>query len=170
MKEHNIYYTTFSINGIYFLVFASHKGIVRIYINDTGEKEYSEDAIKLQPDDPYLFNIYKQLKEYFSGDRKAFDIALDLRGTDFQKGVWDELCKIPYGKTISYKELAIRVGGETKTRAVGQANSQNPVPIVVPCHRVINSGGKLGGYSCGPGIKENLLEIEGALSLELFEE
>jgi methylated-DNA-[protein]-cysteine S-methyltransferase len=117
-----------------------------------------------------MFNVFKQLKEYFNWERKEFDVPLDLRGTDFQKGVWKELRKIPYGKTISYKELAIKMGGETKSRAVGQANALNPAPIIVPCHRVINSDGKLGGYSCGLEIKEKLLELEGKLSLKLFEE
>jgi methylated-DNA-[protein]-cysteine S-methyltransferase len=117
-----------------------------------------------------MFNVFKQLKEYFNWERKEFDIPLDLRGTDFQKEVWKELRNIPYGKTISYKELAIKMGGETKSRAVGQANALNPAPIIIPCHRVINADGKLGGYSCGLDVKEKLLELEGKLSLELFEE
>jgi O-6-methylguanine DNA methyltransferase len=163
-----LFYSTARINGINFKVFASHKGILKIFINDKESKIKQGDAIKLQPDDPYMFNVFTQLKEYFNNERHEFDLPLDLRGTDFQQGVWNELRKIPYGRTISYKDLAIKMGGETKTRAVGQANSQNPVPIVVPCHRVINTGGKIGGYSGGLEIKEKLLELEGKLSLELF--
>lgn len=171
MKEtENLYYSTFKISGINFLVVTSHLGVMNVYINESLQKVKPERGIRLQLDDPYMFNIHKQLKEYFSGERKEFDIPLDLKGTEFQKRVWCELLNIPYGTTISYKELAIRVGGENKSRAVGQANSLNPVPIIIPCHRVINSGGKLGGYSCGVIIKEKLLEIEGILSLELFEE
>ena len=171
MKEaEQLFYSTLKINGIYFKVFASHKGILKIYINDLGTKIKRGEAIKLQPDDPYMFNVFKQLKEYLNWERKEFDVPLDLRGTEFQKGVWKELGKIPYGKTISYKELAIKVGGETKTRAVGQANALNPTPIIVPCHRVINANGKLGGYSCGLDVKEKLLELEGKLSLQLFED
>ena len=171
MKEaEQLFYSTLKIKGIYFKVFVSHKGILKIYINNIGSKIKRGEGIKLQPDDPYMFNIFKQLKEYFNWERKEFDVPLDLRGTDFQKGVWKELRKIPYGKTISYKELAIKMGGETKNRAVGQANALNPAPIIVPCHRVINADGKLGGYSCGIDVKEKLLELEGKLSLELFEE
>jgi O-6-methylguanine DNA methyltransferase len=171
MKEaEQLFYSTLKIKGIYFKVFASHKGILKIYINDLGTKIKRGEAIKLQPDDPYMYNVFKQLKEYLNWERKEFDIPLDLRGTDFQKEVWEELRKIPYGKTISYKELAIKVGGETKTRAVGQANALNPTPIIVPCHRVINADGKLGGYSCGLDVKEKLLELEGKLSLQLFED
>ena len=171
MKDsEQLFYSALKIKGIYFKVFASHKGIMRLYINDKGTKIKKGEAIKLQPDDPYMFNVFKQLKEYFDRERKEFVIPLDLRGTEFQKGVWKELRKIPYGKTISYKELAIKMGGETKSRAVGQANALNPAPILVPCHRVINADGNLGGYSCGLEIKEKLLELEGKLSLELFEE
>jgi methylated-DNA-[protein]-cysteine S-methyltransferase len=171
MKDsEQLFYSTLKIKGISFRVFASHEGILRIYINDKGTKIKKGEALKLQPDDPYMFNVFNQLKEYFNSERKEFDIPLDLRGTEFQKGVWEELIKIPYGKTISYKELAIRMGSVKKSRAVGQANSLNPAPIIVPCHRVINSDGKLGGYSCGIEIKELLLELEGKLSLGLFEE
>ena len=171
MKEtEQLFYSTSKIKGIYFKVFVSHRGILKIFINEIGSKIKRGEAIKLQPDDPYMFNVFKQLREYFNRERKEFDIPLDLRGTDFQKGVWKELRKIPYGKTISYKEIAIKMGGETKTRAVGQANAFNPIPIIIPCHRVINTDGKLGGYSCGLEVKEKLLELEGKLSLELFEE
>jgi len=171
MKEtENLYYSTFKVSGINFLVVTSHIGVKTIYINKPVLRVRPEKAIRLQPDDPYMYNIYKQLKEYFAGERKEFDIPLDLRGTEFQKRVWCELMNIPYGTTISYKELAIKVGGENKSRAVGQANSLNPVPIIIPCHRVINTGGKIGGYSCGVIIKEKLLELEGILSLELFSE
>jgi methylated-DNA-[protein]-cysteine S-methyltransferase len=170
MKEtEQLFYSTQKIQGLNFKVFASHKGILKLFINDKGSKIKRGEAIKLQPDDPYMFNIFKQLKEYFNCERKEFDVPLDLRGTDFQKGVWKELKKIPYGKTITYKDIALKMGGEKKSRAVGQANALNPVPIIVPCHRVINTGGKLGGYSCGLEVKEKLLELEGKLSLELFE-
>ena len=166
----NLYYSTFKIDGISFVVVTSHLGVMKIYINEPAQKVKPENAIKLQQDDPYMHNIHKELKEYFAGERKEFEVPLDLKGTEFQKRVWCELMKIPYGTTISYKELAIRVGGEKKTRAVGGANSMNPVPIIIPCHRVINTGGKLGGYSCGLEIKEKLLELEGILSMELFSE
>ena len=104
----------------------------------------------------------RELKEYFDGQRKEFSFSLDLRGTKFQKRCWQALLNIPYGKTRSYAEIAGEVGSPRAFRAVGQANHQNPIAIVVPCHRVITSGGKLGGYGGGLDMKENLLRLEGA--------
>jgi len=91
-----------------------------------------------------------------------------LQGSDFQIKVWNELLNIPFGKAISYKTLSEKLGDKNLTRAVGKANGSNPVPIIVPCHRVINADGSLGGYSAGLHIKEKLLELEGILSLKLF--
>ena len=104
-----------------------------------------------------------QLKEYFAGTRKTFDIPLDLVGTEFQVRVWKELQKIPYGKTISYLELAKRVGNMKASRAVGSANGKNPISIIVPCHRVINVNGGLGGFAGGLPVKSFLLELEKAI-------
>jgi len=109
---------------------------------------------------PVLVETEKQLQEYFAGERKKFDLDLDLEGTDFQKQVWLELLKIPFGSTISYQELALRNGSEKKARAVGSANGKNPIPIIVPCHRVISKSGKLGGYAGGLDIKKKLLDLE----------
>lgn len=106
----------------------------------------------------------KELREYFSGGRKTFDLPLDLHGTDFQKRCWLALMKIPYGKTKSYAEIARAVGRPRAFRAVGQANHNNPMAIVVPCHRVITSDGKLGGYGGGLDKKLALLKLEGALA------
>jgi O-6-methylguanine DNA methyltransferase len=105
----------------------------------------------------------RELKEYFAGRRKEFSFPLDLRGTEFQKRCWRALLKIPYGKTSSYADIAREVGSPKSFRAVGQANHQNPIAIVVPCHRVITSDGKLGGYGGGLAMKEKLLRLEGAI-------
>jgi methylated-DNA-[protein]-cysteine S-methyltransferase len=105
----------------------------------------------------------KELREYFNGERREFTIPLDLRGTDFQKKCWRALLKIPYGKTRSYAQIAKTVGCPQGFRAVGMANHDNPVPIIVPCHRVLNSDGKLGGYGGGLDVKRKLLELEGVL-------
>lgn len=102
-----------------------------------------------------------QLEEYFGGKRRAFDLPLDLSGTPFQRDVWTTLAEIPYGETVSYGELAAMVGRPTAFRAVGQANGANPVPIVLPCHRVVASGGRIGGYGGGLPVKRKLLELEG---------
>jgi len=101
-----------------------------------------------------------QLNEYFAGARKRFDLCLDPRGTDFQLNVWEKLQQIPFGKTITYLDLARMTGSETNTRAVGNANGKNKINIVVPCHRVIGSNGKLTGYGGGLWRKEVLLKLE----------
>jgi len=102
----------------------------------------------------------RQLHEYFSGRRRDFDLPLAFEGTKFQKSVWRQLQEIPYGETISYGELAKRVGNPKAPRAVGSANGKNPIPIVVPCHRVIAAGGKLGGFGGGLSTKQALLDLE----------
>ena len=166
MKNHdNFYYTSFKLSDISFKIIATNRGIRRIHLNEKKITPRVYKAITLQQDDPYLFNIYSQLEEYFNRDRKKFDIPLDISGTDFQLKVWKELSKIPYGKVLSYKEIARKVGGNNYVRAVGRANGQNPVPIIIPCHRVIETNGKIGGYSGGIGIKEKLLELEGSMSM-----
>jgi methylated-DNA-[protein]-cysteine S-methyltransferase len=102
-----------------------------------------------------------QLDEYFAGKRKTFELPLAPAGTGFQEKVWEELQRIPYGKTISYAQLAQAVDNPKACRAVGSANGKNPIAIIIPCHRVINAGGKLGGYALGPDIKKQLLDLEG---------
>jgi len=110
-----------------------------------------------------------QLYEYFNKERKIFSLSLDLYGTDFQKRVWNELLNIPYGKTLSYLQLAIKLGDKKSIRAVGTANGKNPIAIIIPCHRVIGSKGDLVGYGGGLDKKKFLLEHEGVLiQQELF--
>jgi methylated-DNA-[protein]-cysteine S-methyltransferase len=104
----------------------------------------------------------EQLLQYFSGDRKKFDLQLSLEGTEFQQRTWRTLGEIPFGKTWSYAELATRVGSPKAVRAVGAANGRNPLPIVLPCHRVIGSNGSLTGFGGGLPTKKWLLELEGA--------
>ena len=101
-----------------------------------------------------------QLRAYFAGELKDFDLPLAPQGTPFQQKVWAELCSISYGETISYGELARRVGNPNASRAVGLANGSNPIPIIIPCHRVIGANGKLTGYGGGLPIKEKLLALE----------
>ncbi|WP_374034583.1 methylated-DNA--[protein]-cysteine S-methyltransferase [Bdellovibrio bacteriovorus] len=101
-----------------------------------------------------------ELTEYFKGQRQDFDVPLDVVGTEFQESVWRQLKKIPYGKTVSYTDIARRIKKEKAVRAVGTANGKNPICIIVPCHRVIAAGGGLGGYSGGLERKEALLRLE----------
>lgn len=109
---------------------------------------------------PLLKKAKKQLEEYFEGKRKKFNLALRLNGTSFQNKVWKALLNIPYAKTCSYKDIAKNIGNENTSRAVGNANNKNPLPIFIPCHRVIGSNGKLIGYAGGLDIKIKLLELE----------
>ena len=106
---------------------------------------------------------YAQIKEYLDGNRKTFDLPLAPKGTKFQKQVWQALSDIPYGQTRTYKEIAVAAGNPKAVRAVGMANNRNPLIVVVPCHRVIGSDGKMLGYAAGVDKKEFLLRLEGSM-------
>ena len=109
-----------------------------------------------------------QLNEYFEGKRKQFDLPLDMPGTEFQRSVWAALQTIPYGETFSYKEVAAKIGKPKATRAVGMANRHNPIPIVVPCHRVVGSDGSLTGFGGGLPVKRFLLDHEKRFSQNML--
>jgi methylated-DNA-[protein]-cysteine S-methyltransferase len=127
---------------------------------------FAEEKCPAQPDPVWrrdsapLEEPIRQLLAYFAGELEAFDLPLAPLGTPFQQKVWQLLCEIPYGETISYGELARRVGNPNACRAVGLANGSNPIPIVIPCHRVIGGNGKLTGYGGGLPLKEKLLGLE----------
>lgn len=120
-----------------------------------------DDAQRIRDRQPFT-DIIAQLDEYFAGARRKFDLPLAPRGTPFQLKVWRELRKIPYGRTITYAVLARRAGNAAACRAVGAANGRNPLPIIVPCHRVIGSDGSLTGFGGGIEAKRKLLRLEGA--------
>jgi methylated-DNA-[protein]-cysteine S-methyltransferase len=113
-------------------------------------------------DDPALEAAATQLAEYFAGDRKQFDLPLDLRGTDFQRDAWLALARVPYGETRSYGEQAEAIGRPGAFRAVGAANGRNPIPVILPCHRIIGASGALTGFGGGLGVKRQLLDHEQA--------
>lgn len=102
----------------------------------------------------------RQLNEYFAGERQEFDLKLAPKGTPFQRQVWQELCKIPFGETASYQAIAERLGKPKACRAVGMANGRNPVPIIIPCHRIIGKNGTLTGFGGGLTVKQQLLDLE----------
>jgi len=168
MTDQTKYHSGFSIEGINFTVITSTNGIKEIIFNldESSNKLKGSDFVK--HDDANMYGIHSQLVEYFGGGRKNFNLSLEIMGTEFQKKVWNELLKIPYGKTITYKELAIRLGDEKVIRAAAHANGVNPLPIVIPCHRVIGSDGSLVGYGGGLHIKEKLLALEGSREPDLF--
>lgn len=149
--------------GVLTLV-ASDAGLVAVLWPDDDPKRVRLDITSEDATHPVLKKTVAQLQEYFAGSRTTFDLPLDMRGTEFQKQVWEQLLAIPYGKTRSYGELATRLGKPSASRAVGAANGRNPLSIVVPCHRVIGSTGSLTGFAGGLEAKQVLLELEGASS------
>jgi methylated-DNA-[protein]-cysteine S-methyltransferase len=126
--------------------------------------EYCSDPLEncelIELETKEIKNVFNQIQEYLCGKRKIFDVQIALRGTEFQKKVWNELIKIPYGGTCSYGEIAQRVGVPRGARAVGMANNKNPIPIIIPCHRVIGISGDLIGYGGGLDLKQKLLTLE----------
>lgn len=152
----------------YYTYYQSPNGQMTIQANDIGLLGAWFEIQTTQPqelgaysDDHAILNQAKiQLEEYFSGRRTQFDLPLAAKGTDFQQSVWQALCKIPYGETWSYQQLADEIGNPKAVRAVGLANGKNPISVIVPCHRVIGKNGKLTGYAGGVETKEKLLQLE----------
>ncbi len=147
----------------------AERGLIRIDFPDRGRLAASEK--EWRPDESGLLEgAAQQLEEYFAGRRAHFELELAPKGTEFQQSVWQSLLDIPFGETTSYGELADRLGRPTASRAVGAANGSNPIPIVIPCHRVIGKSGQLTGYAGGLAIKQWLLEHEGVLPKKLWSE
>ncbi len=141
------------------VLLASEAGLAGLFFGHRiGERDLPGDA-----DNPHLDAAEAQLGEYFAGKRTEFEVALDLAGTEFQKSVWAELERIPFGVTRSYGEIAERIGNPKSVRAVGLANGSNPVSVIVPCHRVIGADGSLTGFGGGLELKRRLLVLEGVL-------
>ncbi|TRZ72942.1 MAG: methylated-DNA--[protein]-cysteine S-methyltransferase [Actinobacteria bacterium] len=142
---------------------ASEKGLVAIDVRNHTKQEVTSKNTTAQAT---LLKTKKQLEQYFAGKRTSFDVELDLVGTEFQVQAWRALCRIPFGKTISYGQQAANIKKPKAFRAVGSANGKNPIPIIVPCHRVVASDGSLGGYSLGLKMKKQLLALEGVSEAE----
>ena len=149
--------------GSLFLV-ASERGLESVFWQ-AQSASFADSLAGSKPEIKVLASTVKQLEEYLNGERRSFDIPLTPAGTDFQKAVWSELLKIPYGKTISYIDIARKLGNDKASRAVGTANGKNPLCVIIPCHRVITANGKPGGYSGGLDKKEKLLELEKSLTV-----
>ncbi|HSF42069.1 MAG TPA: methylated-DNA--[protein]-cysteine S-methyltransferase [Thermoanaerobaculia bacterium] len=153
--------------GPLFCVVGEDGAVVRIEFENGREaqkltRKLADAGIRIVEDSERTAEVRRQLEEYFAGERQTFDLALSPKGTDFERSVWSELSRIPYGATRSYAEIARAIGRPGAARAVGRANGANPIPIVVPCHRVIGADGSLTGFGGGLEVKSLLLEIEGA--------
>jgi len=146
--------------------FSAVVGWLELRVSDTGVRSISFVAppptLSLLDGNPIMRMLVEQLDSYFGRDLAAFTVPMDLDGgTPFQRKVWEALTRIPYGETRSYADVAAAMGSPRAARAVGSANGENPIPILIPCHRVIKADGSLGGYSSGTHIKQSLLELEG---------
>jgi methylated-DNA-[protein]-cysteine S-methyltransferase len=153
---------------MFFTHLSSPIGSLLLAVDNTGLREvtFPKNGTPASPqadwieDSSAFAEPIRQLRAYFAGELETFDLALAPEGTAFQQKVWKELLNIPYGETISYGQLARRIGNPNASRAIGLANGSNPVPIIIPCHRVIGSNGKLTGYGGGLPVKEKLLALE----------
>lgn len=149
-------------------IFKSPIGILKIseengMITGLGLQQEKPDMLSEQKSVAHsdlLYEAYTQINEYFMGRRRSFELPINCQGTAFQKQVWQELQRIPYGETRSYEEIAIGIGNKNAVRAVGQANHNNPIMIIVPCHRVIHKNGNITGFACGTEVKKYLLNLE----------
>ncbi len=154
----NTYYTQIE-SPLGPLLLAGDEKHLREIVFVNGRRPLKPDPEWREGSRPFKETI-RQLRAYFAGELEDFELPLAPAGTVFQRNVWQKLCDIPFAETISYGELAKRIGNPKASRAVGLANGQNPIPIIIPCHRVIGSNGKLTGYGGGLPIKEKLLALE----------
>jgi O-6-methylguanine DNA methyltransferase len=163
-----VYWDAVEIDGITYHMAKSAKGVIAMSLGGEDETSFAESVRKKIPDaqlvhDPAaLAEETRQVREYFAGERHTFEVALDVRGTDFQEAVWAAMCEIPYGETRSYLDIARRIGNEKSVRAVGGACGKNAIPLIIPCHRVVGKSGAMTGFSAAGGIqtKEHLLRFE----------
>ena len=142
------------------LLVANARELIGVYFHGRKHTPVLQNDWKLDPRQPVLKQAAKELQEYFAGTRKTFSVPLHFGGTDFQHEIWRQIARIPFGETITYTELAERSGAPDAVRAAGMATGQNPLSIMVPCHRVVGKNGKLTGFAGGLDRKKNLLGIE----------
>ena len=151
-----------AMGQMYYYIYSTPAGSITISANEnaiTGV-DFGKAEAGVQKETELIKKAYLQLSEYFEGKRRKFDLPLEPYGTEFQRKVWSALRAIPYGETRSYKQIAKLAGNENACRAVGMANNKNPIPIFIPCHRVIGADGSLVGYGGGIAVKEMLLALE----------
>ena len=155
-----MFYTTFDTPFCTIILVGTKNGICGLHL-DTGEgkRKFAIDNDWVRSENVFA-DAKKQIRAYFTGDLHYFSVPLQLHGTDFQKKTWAALCDIPFGQVRTYGEVAATIGNKKASRAVGMANSKNPIPLIIPCHRVIGANGSLTGFAHGLSIKQKLLEFE----------
>lgn len=155
------YYTRFTTEFCDIILVGDQNGLTNLHL-ETGEgKRMFQLDDKWARNDEFFTDVKRQVLLYLSGNLQDFEVKLNMKGTEFQKKVWNVLSQIPYGQVRTYGEIANQLGNRNASRAVGMANGKNPVPLIVPCHRVIGANGTLTGFASGLTIKEKLLNIEG---------
>lgn len=155
-----MYYTEFETPLCPIVLIGDEDGIRRLHmVVEDGHRELDKEAALVR-DDALFEKAKGQILAYMKGDLEVFDLVLNPQGTEFQKKTWNALQQIPYGETRTYKEIAIAIGNEKASRAIGMANNKNPIPIIIPCHRVVGSNGKLTGFAFGLRIKDQLIQLE----------
>ena len=162
MKKCNgvMYHTRFNTSFCEIILVGNGEGLTNLHLNTGDGKRCFEISKRWMINDAFFEDIINQIREYFEGKRTKFNVIVNPRGTDFQKRVWRELSKIAYGELCTYKDIAKAIGNEKAARAVGMANSKNPIPLIIPCHRVIGTNGKLTGFAHGLAMKERLINFE----------
>ena len=158
-----MYYTQFDTGVCPIILMGDDKGICRLHMVVEGDRRSMDLIADLECKDDFFNKAKEQILDFLEGKRRDFDLKLNLVGTDFQKKVWKALLEIPYGETRTYKDIATVIGNSNASRAVGMANNKNPLPLIIPCHRVVGSKGQLTGYAFGLEIKDRLLAIENLL-------
>lgn len=154
------YYTRFNSPLCEIILVGDEQGLSRLHLETDGGQRQFHFQQNWQRNDVFFSEVIKQLNEYFNGQRHTFDIKTNPQGTPFQRRVWQQLTTIGYGERRSYKDVASAIGNDKASRAVGMANNKNPLPLIIPCHRVVGSNGKLTGFAHGLEMKEQLLELE----------
>ncbi|MGO2118943.1 MAG: methylated-DNA--[protein]-cysteine S-methyltransferase [Fusobacterium sp.] len=155
-----MYYTRIKTHMCNIILVGNETGLLYLHLEtQDGKRKFKLDK-KWKYNNNFFKETIREIEEYFQGKRKEFTIKLSPIGTNYQKIVWKELKKIPYGKLNTYKEIAEKIGNPKATRAVGMANNKNPLPIIIPCHRVIGTNGKLTGFARGLEIKSKLINFE----------
>ncbi len=158
-----MYYAKFDTPFCEMILVGDNDGLTHLHLNTGEGKRHFDIAGEWVRNDAFFSDTMDQITDYCNEKRKTFNVTVNPEGTEFQRKVWRKLTEIPYGELRTYKEIAGIIGNENAARAVGMANSRNPIPLIIPCHRVIGTNGKLTGFAHGLAMKERLINFEGAV-------